>query len=399
MSPILRKAAVELPHSKDLSHLLAEEKRLGLAGVVGRAGRAITPLYNAAAGALSANLTAALSKLKAEGNTAVVAGGALTGPQNPPEIPNVADQNPNTSTRHLGTIQDKKVTHEPFQHPFILLEESSYTFAPVYKEYSPSSQELCTYPMLNLDAAEFHCPWLSRHQGCSRPIAEIIPVVHQPVLVANHNKHRAAKTVRTLAQHRAVTEQVVINRPKAIPYGLGKAPLPSVNTIKTSKPTVERARPGFCECCYEKYSNLEKHLRQDSHRRLVSNTDFYRSVDRLVWQLVRPMVSERGCKEDLNSGNLESQERIKSFIQNIPPPSPAKSVASALPVRIKSIPLKNITNQIPLPIPPPAKPLQTAMDPIDVGSDSPIYSSPSLKRRRSQRLVGRSTRISTKFAL
>jgi hypothetical protein len=83
--------------------------------------------------------------------------------------------------------------------------------------------------------------------------------------------------------------------------------------------------------------------------------------------------------------------------------SPAKSVISSIPARIKSIPLKNITNQM-LPISPadvPVAPVRTTnkgLDVVDIGSDSPIYSSPSLKRRRSQRLVGR-PRTSGKFVL
>jgi hypothetical protein len=211
----------------------------------------------------------------------------------------------------------------------------------------------------------------------------------KPVLVPAGQKHRVAKTIRTLAQHRVHTEEQARNRPKLTLKGLGHAPLPPIAAPVRTNPTGERPRPGFCECCYEKYSNLEKHLDRDTHRRLVCTGEFYRSVDRVLATLVRP-AAKYSYEENL-SQPLDA------------PPSPAKSAVGMHPMRIKSIPLKNITNQIPFPVNNATKPIAVhamAMDEVDVGSDSPIYSSPSLKRRRSQRLVGRSSgRATARFVL
>lgn len=366
MSPTLMRAASEMRHTKDLSHMLEEEhKRLTAKNAV-RTGRAITPLYNAG----GVHISAALHKLKEN-----------AGPTNITLI----------DSRYLGTVQDKRVVYEPFRHPFVLLEEASYTFAAVYKEYPPSETGQCTYPMVHFGSQEYHCPWVSRHTGPNQghPALEIPKTRDKPVLVVTQ-RHRGAKAIRTLAQHRARTEQLSANRSNYVLKGLGKAPLPPIHNSSTKMPA-DRPRPGFCECCYEKYTHLERHVKNDSHRRLVCNADFYRSVDRVVWTLTRPLA----MSQVIATGS-QCQPRE-------PPLSPAKSVISSIPARIKSIPLKNITNQM-LPISPadvPVAPVRTTnkgLDVVDIGSDSPIYSSPSLKRRRSQRLVGR-PRTSGKFVL
>lgn len=290
--------------------------------------------------------------------------------------------------RLLGMIGDKKVIYEHFRNPFVLLEEVTHNFAPVYKEYPPNATEMCTYPMLHFGSQEFHCPWLVRHSGPQNLAQPLIPAaMSKPALVPASQKHRVTKTIRTLAQHRAITEQQISNRPRFLLRGMGSAPLPPIaGPVAKASAAAERPRPGFCECCYEKYSNLDKHLHRDTHRRLVCTGDFYRSVDRVLNTLLRPAAKysheENNMSQPLNA-----------------PPSPAKSVASVFPIRVKSIPLKNITNQIPIPLHL-NKPIVHAMDEVDVGSDSPIYSSPSLKRRRSQRLVGRtSSRSAPKFVL
>ncbi|PJF18797.1 hypothetical protein PSACC_01401 [Paramicrosporidium saccamoebae] len=364
MSPSLRRAANELNHSRDLSHMLAEEKRRGAAAPIARGGRVLTPLYNAGTGAV--NLFNQQNRTNRE----------------PPVV--VAP----IEGRLLGSIGDKKVVYEQFRSPFVLLEEITHTFAPVYKEYPPNATEMCTYPMLHFGSHEFHCPWLVRHSGPQQlPQPHIPTAPSKPILVPAGQKHRVAKTIRTLAQHRVLAEEQAGKRPKLPLRGMGQAPLPPITGSVRANATGERPRPGFCECCYEKYSNLEKHLNRDTHRKLVCTGEFYRSVDRVLGTLIRP-AAKYSYEENL-SQPLDA------------PPSPAKSVVGMHPMRIKSIPLKNITNQIPFPVNNATKPIAAhVMDEVDVESDSPIYSSPSLKRRRSQRLVGRSSgRATARFVL
>lgn len=387
LSPTLKKAIPELKYTNDLSHMLAEEKRLGVAaGTMNRPARGLAPLYNAAAGAVPPNqLQAALQRLKAEPAAESNAAGPLM------PLTNVQ-----VGPKLLGVIGEKKVIYMPFKHPFLLLEECTHTFAPVYKEYAPityadsSTHTVSTYPKLCVGSQEYHCPWINRHHGPEKDKTLIIPPPSSRPILVSHAKNRVAQTIRTLAQHRSNTEKRIQMRPRMSPRAVGRAPLPAIGFHGTPKQQPERPRPGFCECCYEKYSNLEQHIKAENHRKLVSNSEFYRTVDRVLWTLMRPAARVVPQQAD---GSPVSQREA--------PLSPAKSVASGnhLP-RVKSIPLRNITNHMSHAPAAPAipKPVQD-LDIVEIGSDSPIYSSPSLKRRRSQRLVGRSTRFSGKFVL
>lgn len=332
---------------RDLSHMLAEEKLREAP----RGTRPAMPLYNANVAGGSNTL-----KKKVSGYDFVSA---------------------RSQNYFLGVLGDRNVYYESFRHPFVKLEEITRNYASVHKEYAPNSTEMCTYPMLHFGSQEFHCPWIVRHSGPENMRQPLIPTMSlqsKPVLVPLSDKNRVAKTLQRLLRHRAPDHH---NATKVSLRGLGRAPMPPLATpgSKVQAPP-ERPRPGFCECCYEKYSHLERHLSREPHRRLVCSGDFYRCVDRVLITLSRPSICCGPSPEEENY----SQSLLLS---------PAKSVASTIPMRVKSIPLKNITNCLPSPLPVMKPTAAPQMDVVDVGSDSPIYSSPSLKRRRSQRLVGR----------
>lgn len=203
------------------------------------------------------------------------------------------------------------------------------------------------------------------------------PVLLPMVLDRGRN---SLKGSRTLAQHRARFLAEISNRGPLKLKGLCKAPLPPINTHGTPK-AQDKPRPGYCECCYEKYSHMERHVAQQAHRKLVTSSEFYRVVDKVIATLQRPVLSTTAMPFG------ESQELPT-------PPSPAKSAIAHQQSRIKSIPLKNITNLL---VPsvgsvPPTKPSVAAAMIMEMGSDTHLGSSPSLKRRRSQRLVGRTNR-------
>ena len=424
----MRKAAAELKISQQpLAHFLAEERRQGVAMALTRTTRA-APLYNAAAGGSVATLSATAAAVSKSSFWARLKANERgpTGPvPPPPHHPAVTPLSPprpdpagEESSRLLGTLGDKKIVFEPFKHPFLLLEEITHTFAPVFKEYAPGPEGAPAFPILNLAAPEFYCPWGGRHhmkhvgENQQAMAAMMVVAAKSPVLVpsASTTRHRAAKTVRTLAMHRSNYLQTVQNRPRAVPKAVGLAPIPTIIAQNTPK-AAERPRPGFCECCYEKYSNLERHVKGEAHRKLVSNSEFYRVVDRVLWTLARPLARP------------ETTEQHSPVSQRTTPLSPAKSLNNAsgqLPLRVKSVlPLRNITNQIPpsavaakppytgaaigltLSVPALAGDVEQAMLGIHEAesSESPIISSPSLKRRRSQRLVGRAARIPGKFVL
>lgn len=410
LSPTLRKAAAELNLSRNLSHLLAEEKRTAMGGLAARVGRVITPLYNAATGGITAKLTATFTKVKAVESVLV---------PSPPLV------DAKTDSKCLGIANGRKIFFEPFRHPFVLLEEPSHCYAPIYKEYVPRESHLPIYPVLNLHSPEFHCPWTtadkyqSTTQAARPPLAPPLVTSVNPVLVPS-NPNRALKTVRTLMQHQVNPQKLTANH-RPMVKGLGYAPLPPINAHSSAvKTRPERQRPGFCECCYEKYSEMEVHLQKESHRRLVCNGDFYRAVDRVVSSLERPF-----SRTAHHPASLQGGENTQHSLPDDAPLSPAKSVVtSTVYGRAKSFPLRNITNQmahapsaalpnkvnyqnaaatvvaIPMGAAATAAPAAD-MNIIEIGSDSPLYSSPSFKRRRSQRLVARSSRslTTTKFVL
>lgn len=351
MSPTIKKAAIEIHQQPDLSHMLAHEQR----SILGhpRGGRAITPLYNAAAS------------------------GTTAGPSTNVLADSLLRREPSLyESRYMGSVGGKKVIYEVFRHPFILVEEASHNFAPVYKEYNPQGEpQIYTFPYLNLKSESFHCPWAIR--SLKNQQFQTIECQKGPVLlpILSDRGHNTLKSTRTLAQHRARFLADVSNRAPIKLRGLCKAPLPPITTHGPVK-APDKPRPGYCECCYEKYSHMERHVALPSHRKLVTSSEYYRVVDKVIMTLQRPVVIPT---------SEESQELPT-------PPSPAKSLITQ--TRIKSIPLKNITNLPPLnPLGVtgaiPIKSSVAAAMMLEMGSDTHLGSSPSLKRRRSQRLVGR----------
>lgn len=55
---------------------------------------------------------------------------------------------------------------------------------------------------------------------------------------------------------------------------------------------IQRARPGFCECCCEKYSELEKHVKEPVHRQFALQSDNYEGIDNFLSGLKRQFKSD-----------------------------------------------------------------------------------------------------------
>ena len=75
--------------------------------------------------------------------------------------------------------------------------------------------------------------------------------------------------------------------------------LVKAQTAKESKPN--RPRPGYCECCAEKYAELEKHVRSIPHRQYAINEENYNGIDDLLRYIVRPSIVMQ------NANNVSSQ--------------------------------------------------------------------------------------------
>ena len=59
---------------------------------------------------------------------------------------------------------------------------------------------------------------------------------------------------------------------------------------------IHRARPGYCECCCEKYSELEKHVKEPMHRQFALQSDNYEGIDNFLVGLKRQFKPEYSYK-------------------------------------------------------------------------------------------------------
>ena len=135
----------------------------------------------------------------------------------------------------------KKSNYHVFQYPYILIEDISSLHRPLYKEYVPAkAKQKATWPQLYLDSPPIHCPFLP--SGKSR--------------LQNTVNEKAAQVKR---QSRRSTK-----------------PVP---------------KPGYCECCYQKYSDLDKHVQSDFHRKFATDDLNYEELDSLLALVKRPLVT------------------------------------------------------------------------------------------------------------
>ncbi|XP_033103203.1 uncharacterized protein LOC117106002 [Anneissia japonica] len=47
---------------------------------------------------------------------------------------------------------------------------------------------------------------------------------------------------------------------------------------------IKEKRRGFCECCKQRYDNLDKHLKSSEHREFVSNQNHYSALDKMIME-------------------------------------------------------------------------------------------------------------------
>jgi hypothetical protein len=91
-----------------------------------------------------------------------------------------------------------------------------------------------------------------------------------------------------------------------------------------------RIKPGFCECCCEKYSDLDRHIRTESHRQYAQDSDHYEGIDKFLGTLrrtLRPDFLLAACKHGANglgvlSGMGSVDEQTGNTSALLPPKSP-----------------------------------------------------------------------------
>eukprot|EP00057_Strongylocentrotus_purpuratus_P008191 XP_011662665.1 PREDICTED: uncharacterized protein LOC100892660 [Strongylocentrotus purpuratus] len=150
-----------------------------------------------------------------------------------------------------------KAKERQLTKPYLKAEDTSRRFRPITKEFG-------TWPRILLDTRKGTCPYdpktrnESHVQGAERTqdrpdASQRTPDVRQKEL--SRSQSLSKKAISKAAKQREAT---------------------------TSKSKV--AKKGFCEFCSVKYSNLEKHLETEQHKKFVGEKNNYTSLDTMIAQ-------------------------------------------------------------------------------------------------------------------
>jgi hypothetical protein len=130
----------------------------------------------------------------------------------------------------------------------------------------------------------------------------------------------------------ATTTTTTATTPKQPVSNLRKQPSPVEERKREKSAAVHRARPGFCECCCEKYSELEKHVKEPMHRQFAVQSDNYEGIDAFLGTLKRTLKADYLLAPSYNSMAplLESENSLTNIsisIQNNSPLSPTTTTS------------------------------------------------------------------------
>jgi hypothetical protein len=152
--------------------------------------------------------------------------------------------------------------------------------------------------------------------GVVNPILKITPNI-------SVNVNRATASATT-PKHAAVSGNLRKISPVAMEQEQQQQQVNASSRKKEKNLTAaHRARPGFCECCCEKYSDLEKHVKEPVHRQFALQSDNYEAIDNFLNGLKRPYKAEYllASYKAANESQVEINENSffeTSLIQNSP---------------------------------------------------------------------------------
>lgn len=92
----------------------------------------------------------------------------------------------------------------------------------------------------------------------------------------------------------------------------------------------QRARPGFCECCCEKYSELDKHVKEPMHRQFALQSDNYEGIDNFLGGLKRQFKLDYLYKQPVVNENNSLLMDNSFVIQNSPLLSPTTTNSNTI---------------------------------------------------------------------
>lgn len=164
---------------------------------------------------------------------------------------------------------------QSFEHPFVLIEEGDLYYAPIHKQYQTTTSGRAVFPALNFETIAPHCPFSYSTRPREGQVQFYSELLTDEVL--------DAKRKQQVADYRKY-------------YGPA-AKKPKVNKRSSfggdpakRQAQEQRSKPGYCECCHEKYAVLREHIRTEKHRHFAGNADNYANVDRIIERLVRATV-------------------------------------------------------------------------------------------------------------
>ena len=178
-----------------------------------------------------------------------------------------------------------------FKHPFVLIEDAKQEFKPIFKEYLTVSEEAssqpsanaagattavanqhnakqpllpCLMPKLNLNSPAFSCPFV--------PVAAAAANSASQQQQQLHNVH--SKQHKNAQQQRSTSLKSIIEQ-----------------RCKKRKAKNAKGKPkaGYCECCFEVYTDMQKHSQTTFHRSFATCEKNYAEIDVVVRSLERPL--------------------------------------------------------------------------------------------------------------
>ncbi len=155
---------------------------------------------------------------------------------------------------------------QPFDHTFVLVEEGDLYCAPIHKQYPPSSSGRVTFPVLRFEPHSLHCPFTY----FNRPRETNI---YYSIMLSNEELSKKYLNSGPIEPHHSKHLKSSKHPVKRASFGGDPAKRPDFNP---------KSKPGYCECCYEKYEVLRIHILSEKHRVFAMNVENYVDVDDLI---------------------------------------------------------------------------------------------------------------------
>jgi len=171
---------------------------------------------------------------------------------------------PEATTAEGRQSSSSKYCHfMPFEFPFVIIEDADLFMAPAYKQYPPHPSGRVSFPVLRSDLANYQCPFY--YNTKPRPNQ----VYHSYLFTINDPSVDDLLGALEDRKPKAAAKQST----KPTNFGGDPAKREAFNP---------KAKPGYCECCCEKYKSVREHIMSLRHREFAKINENYQMVDELI---------------------------------------------------------------------------------------------------------------------